>query len=304
MEEALRIFGISERVFKNEQNSIYPDERAYLMKEYERISCHHFVELDGYAYFSNWFYNGLFQVELKTGKTVFLGPFEMEMKDEFNIHWEVFRREGLIYFLPRRGRHVHIYSLDNRSIFAIEIRKASEEFFRFADVIVEGMNLIFLPMEENAPIRKLNLNTQFVTDVMNIQDTFDGQCLSQKWIPFPMPQLLDKYQIERANKFSWKQMPNGKWCAFLPFGREILWYTPATQRIESVPLTVINEPELDSYLLPMRQKYLRQGFLIENNPLSLQVYLKSIMKHEKRDNVDEKQGVDGSKMWRSAKMIR
>ena len=68
------------------------------MNMIERISCHRFVEIDGYAYFSNWFYNGLFKVEIKTGKTIFIGCFEKENFFEINIHAEVFRRENKIYF--------------------------------------------------------------------------------------------------------------------------------------------------------------------------------------------------------------
>ena len=41
-----------------------------------RISCRNFVDWNGYAYFSNWFYNGMFKVEIGTGNTTFLGHFE------------------------------------------------------------------------------------------------------------------------------------------------------------------------------------------------------------------------------------
>ena len=48
------------------------------MRALERIACTNFVETDGYAYFSGRYYNGLYKVELETGKTAFLGYFEDE----------------------------------------------------------------------------------------------------------------------------------------------------------------------------------------------------------------------------------
>lgn len=268
------------------------------MNEFERISCHHFVEINGYAYFSNWFYNGLFQVELKTGKTVFLGCFEKEIKDELNVHWELIQKNNLIYFLPRRGRHVHIYSLDDHSVTAIEIRKISEEFFRVGEVIVDEVDLIFLPMEENAPVRRFNLDTRLVTNETNIRDSYEGVCLSQNWTDFPAPQLLEKYTIEQADKISWKQMTDGKWCAFLPLGRCLLWYIPEECKIEKVPLIVTNEKELDHYLQSIGWNYLRQGLTIENRPLAFQMYLKIIKNHgDSNNDIDEKKESIGQNIW-------
>lgn len=268
------------------------------MQKYERISCHHFIEINGYAYFSNWFYNGLFQVALETGNTVFLGSFTNEIISEFNIHWEVLQQGESIYFFPRRGRHVHIYSLTSQSISSIEIRKASEDFFRIKEIIIRGANVIFLPMEEKAPIRTLDLNTQIVSELATTQQTFDGIYLSKSKLAFPAPQLLEKYRIELADRFSWMQMPDGKWCAFLPMGRHLLWYTPTTQTIDTVPLTVINEKELDTYLQPMRQAYLCKGLLGENKPLTFHEYLKTISRYEVATiNTNKKKGSIGQNIW-------
>lgn len=277
---------------------IYPNGKDVSMNEFERISCHHFAEINGYAYFSNWFYNGLFQVELKTARTVFLGYFEKEIKDELNVHWELFRQNNLICFLPRRGRHVHVYSLEDCSISAIEIRKISEKFFRPGEVIVDGEDLIFIPMEKSAPIRKLNLHSWLVTNEVNTQATFKGDYLSQNWNLFPEPQLLEKYKIKRSDKISWQQMPDGKWCAFLPLGRHLLWYTPEEHKIESVPLIIVNEEELDSYLRPMRQKYLNHGHVVENESLTLSIYRKTITRFEdSNDNANKNRKSIGQNIW-------
>ena len=244
------------------------------MDMFKRISCHHFVEIDGYAYFSNWFYNGLFQVELKTGRTMFLGSFGNEARSIFNMHWELLYMKDMIYFFPRRGRHIHIYSLIDRTISAIEFRRDYERFYRIGEVIVDGLNAVFLPMEKDAPIKQLDLSSKTVTEVANAQGVFNGIRLSESWPAFPEPQLLAAYQIERADRFSWLRTLDGKWCAFLPMRRHLLWYTPEMQKIEAVPLDVINEESLTLYQQLIQQEYLDQGKLLESNELTIHEYLK------------------------------
>lgn len=274
------------------------DGRIVLMNRYERISCHHFVEIDGYAYFSNWFYNGLFQVELKTGKTLFLGTFKEELENEFNVHWELLHWENLIYFLPRNGRHVHIYSPSDHSISAVETRKASEGFFRVGEVLADGMNLTLLSLEDGAPIRQFNLCNRMVTDVTNMKGTFKGEQLSHRWETFPDPQLLEKYQIERADQFSWKKMPDGRWCAFLPWGRHLLWYMPETQKIEKVPLTIVNEEKLNLYLQQLLQKCLSQERLVESKLLDFHDYLNVMTKYGNGNkDIEGKTEAVGQSIW-------
>lgn len=246
------------------------------MSKYERISCHHFIEVNGYAYFSNWFYNGLFRVELETGNTMFLGGFENGANDGSNLHYELYRQGEMIYFFPRRGRHVHIYSLDDGFMYAIEVRKESEAFFRIGEVAVDETSAFLFPMEENAPTRRFDLRTWNVTDMTDRNNICKGNYLSETWTVFSEAALLENYHIEKADKFSWTQMPDGRWCAFLPMGRQLLWYTPEVRKLEAVPLTVINENYLDDYLRPLRQAFLCQGQLRENSKLTFKEYLKAI----------------------------
>ena len=273
------------------------------MSKYENISCHHFIEINGYAYFSNWLYNAFFRTELKTGKTMFLGAFEMEMQDEFNIHWELLLQEDLIYFFPRRGRHIHIYSLRDHFVSAIEVRKASEAFFRIGEVIVKEKSIILQPMEKDAPIRRFDLNTHAITDITSTQNVDKNPPLSQYWPIFPEPQLLEKYQIGQADKFSWKEMPDGRWCAFLPTGRHLLWYAPRTRRIDAMPLVIENEAELDAYLQPLRQTCLCREETIEGIQLSTYEYLKTITRYRhETGGLKEEKRFAGEKIWRALKI--
>lgn len=243
-----------------------------------QISCHHFVAVDGFAYFSNRSYNGLFQVELKTGKAMFLGAFEHERLDEFNIHWELLLRGNKIYFFPRRGRHVHIYSLEKRTITAIEIRKTFEPFFRIGEVVINKSLATFLPIEKGAPVRSLDLDTFLVSETTK-QDGFQGIYLKKSKKAFLNPRLLEKHQIPMNHLFYWEQIDEG-WYAFLLMGHHLLRCSKKMVEIEKVPLAVINKTELYEYLQPMRKKYLSQERLLEDELLSFPEYLNTLREYK------------------------
>ena len=129
------------------------------MNVLERISCHNYIIANGYAYFSNWFYNAMFKVEIATGKTTFLGIFEDEAISERNIHCELFLRDEKIYFCPgRRGRHVHIYNLVNHLMQRVEIRKNSE-LLTISEVVLGDRSAFFVPQHKRFSVKKLDLES-------------------------------------------------------------------------------------------------------------------------------------------------
>lgn len=276
------------------------------VNKFDRISCHQFIEDSGYAYFSNWFYNGLFRVELKTGKTTFLKAFKNEQEYESNLHFGTMQRDERIYFFPYMGRHMHVYSLVQGEISAIEVRKATETFFRINEVVINGNDVIFLPREENAPIKTLDLNTHVVTELKNTGNVFKGIYLIRNRASFPVPQILEKYQIEKPNGFSWKQMPNGRWCAFLPMGRHLLWYTSETQKIEAVPLTVVNKEELEEYKCLIEKKVLSHKVWVENRDFSFDAYLNAVILESTvgtdAHKTEERKPV-GERIWEHARVF-
>lgn len=186
------------------------------MDALERIACHNFVVADGYAYFSSWFYNGLFKVEILTGRTTFLGYFEGEKLSQRNIHWELLLKNGRIYFLPKMGRHMHIYKLSDQSMERVEIRSDSEKAF------VAGEHRLQYKTEDS----------------------------------YPASMLMEEYHIERADRASWKRLSDGSWYGFLPMGRQLLRYSEETQELYSMPLAVVNGEELEKHLHKVRQSLL------------------------------------------------
>lgn len=236
------------------------------MKILGRISCRNFVELHEYIYFSNWFYNGLFKVETKTGQTTFLGYFEDEKTTEKNIHVELMVKEEKIYFIPRKGRHLHIYDLSSQTMSSIEVRKNSDPFFK--NTIFKEKYFIFFPFEEDGPVRKLDLMTQKITDINNKME-FQGEFLSKNEDIFPGSELVGKYDIRLAKDSLWKKILNGKWCAFLPEGAQMLWYTDGVSKLEIMPLVVTNEIELKNYLYKIKQEFWKERVVLESDLINI-----------------------------------
>lgn len=246
------------------------------MSMFERISCRNFVEVDGYAYFSNWFYNGMYKVEIKTGKTTFLGRFEGERLCEINIHDEIFLRDGKIYFCPRRGGHVHIYNLAKQSQCSVSIRKSDKEFFVTDNVLLENSDVYFIPRQNNISVRKLNLKSLRVTEESKPFNILRKYVSENKDV-FPYPEIIEKYRIECAEFFSWNQIHSKIWYGFLPLGCQLLKYTEGENRIEKIPLTVINGEVLNEYLRKVREDAFNEKLIMEDKyKLNVQDFLDRI----------------------------
>lgn len=243
----------------------------------ERISCHNFVVLDGYAYFSNWSYNGFFKVEILTGKTFFLGHFEGEKLFQGNIHWDLLLKDGKIYFMPYTGRHVHIYKLFDQSMECIEVISDSEEAFTVREVVLGENFFVFKPMEENCLARKVDLETLVVTNMngrMNIRG--ERRIQHKKEDSFPASMFMEDYHIERADRASWKKISDGNWYGFLPMGRHMLRYSEEMRKLYLMPLTVVNNDELEKYLHKVKQSLLQS--VMEEGIMGLPIFLDEIVK--------------------------
>lgn len=221
------------------------------MNMLESISSYNFVEIGGYAYFSNLFYNALFKVEIKTGKTIFLGSFENEKIAETNIHFGVMISEGQVYFFPRLGRYMHVYNLSDGTIQAVEVRKKSEQFIWFEDIILNDNFVYFIPKQDNAPIKKVEWNTYKVSSIHN-RLLIKGERLFKYRNSVPKA-IVERYKIKYGEVVSCKQLNGGKWYFFKPIGRQMLYFTEGTNNLENVILTVVNEEELKKYLYKVKK---------------------------------------------------
>jgi len=260
----------------------------------DRISCHNFVYADRYIYFSNWFYNGLFEVEIETGKTFFYGNFENEKFSEINVHKEIFIRDEKVYFCPWRGGHMHILKRADRTISSIEIRSKEEPFSLIETVTVGEDSMFFRFKEEEKSAKKFDFQSLKVTHV-NHPSEIQGTPLADEKERFPDLPLLEGNHIEYADRFFWKQISNGVWYGFMPMGRHLLRYIEESGRIEKNPLIVVNEIELQEYLHVVRKELLKQP--VYEMPIKLQEFLECLKLREAYISDGSGKKNLGNKIW-------
>lgn len=269
------------------------------MKVLERIACTNFVETDGYAYFSGRYYNGLYKSELETGKTIFLRYFEDERLARRNIHKEIFLRKNKIYMCPWKGSHVHIWDLSNQILTSVQIRSEEKEIFFIDEVILGEKSVFLVPDREGFPVKKMNLESLKVTEI-NTAYEIQGECMSETRDIFPVPRLLEAYHIEYTDQFFWKKISEKGWYAFQLLGRHILHYTEGQDRLEIIPLTVVNKPELDEHLRKVRKELLDES-LVGEGIIEISELLDDIKPEEKNRATVFRKNIIGQKIWESVK---
>lgn len=258
------------------------------MNMLESISSYNFVEIDGYAYFSNLFYNAFFMVELKTGKATFLGCFEDENLAETNIHFFVMHKENQIYFFPRFGRYIHIYNLSDKTMQMIEIRRETDSFFYVDEIILNDRYIFFTTKQKNVSIKKLDLETYKMAraDKQEIQ----GEYLSRNRNIIP-ESIVEKYQIKYGEVASCKQMPDGKWYFFKPVGRDILCFAEEADDLETIALTVVNGEEFKKHLIRVKQNlFQNKTFFWEFEGFKLKELMEVIMLSDRAESNDCQEG--------------
>ncbi|GFI50436.1 hypothetical protein IMSAGC020_01642 [Lachnospiraceae bacterium] len=265
----------------------------------EMISCHNFVVIGGYAYFSNCFFNGFFKVKIQTGKTYFLGYFKNEKISEKNIHKEIFEKDSKIYFCPRKGRHVHIYNLVDESLLSIEIRKNLEQKYLIREVVCGDKFLYFLPDQKGYSIKMLELKT---AKVFERDENFEpqGEYLSECKDIFPDCNLIEKYYKKFPSNFFGRRILSENWYVFSPIGGKLLKYKMGGDHFEEIKLEVINNIELEEYIHNVQTELLKEKIVSEKS-LELPAFIKCVKNIKKDKGTDICGNKIGNIVWNNMK---
>lgn len=74
---------------------------------------------DGWA--SNYEYNGLYQVNMKTGACEYLGVFPEEASNKKRIHCCAKKLQNKVYFIPAAGNVISVLNIDDKSMESLKI---------------------------------------------------------------------------------------------------------------------------------------------------------------------------------------
>lgn len=86
---------------------------------------------DNVGYASDYDKNGLFEVDMKTGKCEFLDIFEEQPIQKKRLHSCAKWIEDKIYFIPDSANKIAVYNLNNRKLESISIPKPNENLYTF-----------------------------------------------------------------------------------------------------------------------------------------------------------------------------
>lgn len=80
---------------------------------------------DGFLYFSENNFNGLFCIELDTGKVTFLGRFPDEDENTEELYKGMVEKDGKIFFAPSLAREIAVYEIEKRKFSKIPLQFAN-----------------------------------------------------------------------------------------------------------------------------------------------------------------------------------
>lgn len=115
----------------------------YTTESFGNLSFYASVKLGDRMWISNNRYNGLFLIDLKTEKTVFLGSFLNEEIDGKCLHKCALLYKKKIYFFPLLSEKIGIYDIELRQFSTCHLERNSNIFIQTFDIALNG-NLVYI----------------------------------------------------------------------------------------------------------------------------------------------------------------
>lgn len=142
------------------------------------------VTVDGSFWFSSHKFNGLFKLDLNSGKIEFVAFFPEEKISSESLHKKCFAYEQYLIFLPMLGDHIHIFDRVSHSFISpsYEVKVADKSFHRIADAVKIKNTIYVLPFNKNDDMLYIELDDFHVhKDALFCQElrkhlSADGYC--------------------------------------------------------------------------------------------------------------------------------
>lgn len=116
-----------------------------------KLRTHDAVIHDGYMWFSNDTFNGLFRMDINSGGIEFLAVFPGEKMMVYGLHKRCFRYSHFLIFLPAASKFIHIYDLEDGSFRTVLFYGEEKNREKIADaVLVNGKIYMFSWLPEDS----------------------------------------------------------------------------------------------------------------------------------------------------------
>lgn len=121
----------------------------------------YYDESEDRLWVSNWAFNGLFTVDLKSYKVKYIGRFENEEIWKGNLHRRVIRYNNTLFFIPYNAKGINSYDLTTGKFGYIPVF-SDNRTVRVADVVIKENQLLMFPGYNYQPLLILNMDTSEV----------------------------------------------------------------------------------------------------------------------------------------------
>ncbi|SDP35193.1 hypothetical protein [Selenomonas ruminantium] len=132
------------------------------------------VEKDGYMYFSENSFNGLFRYRVGETKAEFLGSFPGEEPWQGDLHRNVFVKGDKLFFIPINGHGISVYDCRNSKFNLLKIPGGDDEYVHYMQCIEVDEKLMLIPVNLNTPFAFFDLKNEKIDYIEKVSKEIAG----------------------------------------------------------------------------------------------------------------------------------
>lgn len=136
-------------------------EKRYLKRrEQHKLAYFAFIVIEDVMWVSNIRYNGIYSIDLLSGKTQFRGRIPGYEDSAMGLHTYVERYENKLVFFPQKGKSIDIYDLDTGEIssYPIDEWAAGGDKYSVAGALLKGDCFWIFPRYRKQPLVSFSMS--------------------------------------------------------------------------------------------------------------------------------------------------
>lgn len=134
----------------------------------KHLSVSAVVKVGKELWVSNNRFNGLFTLNLETGKLTFQTHFIKTPKDALMIHRQAMCYNNHLFFFPNYDNKIVEYDLKKKGLLVHYLKEKNEKYWRNNDIAVYGQFVYLFPIDLNQPVYSFNLESKQISESKEI----------------------------------------------------------------------------------------------------------------------------------------
>ena len=189
--------------------------KKVVMNNLNSLSYYAQVVIGEELWISNSRFNGLYKVNLESGKSVYIGKFPQYRLDNSELHFFAKKYGEKIYFFPKCASGIDIYDLETGDFSHVECQTGSinnyvtaiDAFRLDEDNILiipcySGMTLQEFSIKKKAITKKIELikSNQYVRNEANTMSLYACKMMNEVFYPLHETNMIGSYNLKKGNE--------------------------------------------------------------------------------------------------------